>query len=143
MAEPAAGLLSPDWNARFSTGFVRRIIAAVQTDAFPVVYHNCGNTVPLIDEIIATGAHAFHFGNAVQLEALIDHIPSDRLVMGNVDPAGQFTLGPPASITDHVHTLLRMFGARPNYILSSGCDIPPQAPLDNIDAFFATFAAAD
>ncbi len=141
MAEPAAGLLSPEWNARFSAGYVRQIVAAVQTDAFPVIYHNCGNAVPLIDEIIATGAQAFHFGNAIRLESVIDRIPGDRLVMGNVDPASQFTLGTPASIADNVRALLQTFGSRANYILSSGCDIPPQAPLANIDAFFAAAQA--
>ena len=25
----------------------------------------------------------------------------------------------------------------PNFVISGGCDIPPQSPWDNIDAFFA------
>jgi len=136
MAEPAAGLLSPDWNARFSAPYVKRIVSELQSDTFPVVYHNCGNTVPLIDEIVATGAKAFHFGNAIRLSDLIGKIPADRLVMGNIDPAGQFTHGTPDSIREAVRSLVDTLGEQPNFVLSSGCDIPPKAPLANIDAFF-------
>lgn len=25
----------------------------------------------------------------------------------------------------------------PNFVISTGCDVPPMAPLENIDAFFA------
>ena len=40
MAEPLAGLLSPDLNAEFSTPWVQRIVQAVQRDDFAVIYHN-------------------------------------------------------------------------------------------------------
>jgi uroporphyrinogen decarboxylase len=136
MAEPAAGLLSPDWNARFSAPYVTRIVSEIQSDTFPVIYHNCGNTVPLIDEIVETGAKAFHFGNAIRLSDLIAKIPADRLVMGNIDPASQFTHGTPDSIRNAVRSLVDTLGEQPNFVLSSGCDIPPKAPLANIDAFF-------
>ena len=42
MAEPLAGLLSPDLAAEFSIPYVRQIIQTVQSDSFAVVYHNCG-----------------------------------------------------------------------------------------------------
>ena len=41
MAEPLAGILSPDMAKEFSAPYVSRIIAALQTDDFAVVYHNC------------------------------------------------------------------------------------------------------
>ena len=50
MAEPLAGLLSPDLAQEFSADYVKQIVDAVQDDNFLVVYHNCGNTAekPLI-----------------------------------------------------------------------------------------------
>ena len=58
MAEPAAGLLSPELNDAFSVPFVKRIVDAVQDEDFLVIYHNCGNTLPLVDGILSTGACA-------------------------------------------------------------------------------------
>ena len=140
MAEPAAGLLSPSWNAEFSSDYVKRIVDAVQDDNFLVVYHNCGNTVPLIDDIVETGACAFHFGNAIDMANIINKVPADRLVLGNVDPATQFARGTQESIIESTRNLLAKMNGHSNFVLSSGCDIPPRTPLANIDAFFAAAA---
>ena len=36
--------------------------------------------------------------------------------------------------------LLAKCGSYPNFVISSGCDIPPAAPWANLDAFFAAVA---
>ena len=66
MAEPLAGLLSPDLAEEFSARYVKKINDAVKDEDFIVIYHNCGNTAILtIDSILSTGADAYHFGNAI------------------------------------------------------------------------------
>ena len=91
LAEPLTGLLSPDLAEEFSEPYVKEIVDAVQTDEFLVIYHNCGNnTIQMIDSILRTGAAAYHFGNAISMKEMLPHIPDDVVVMGNVDPAGQF-----------------------------------------------------
>jgi len=138
MAEPAAGLLSPSLIAEFSTPYVRKIIQSVETDSFVYIYHNCGSTIPLIGSILETGACAFHFGNAIDLSVMLPKIPPDKIVFGNVDPAGQLKGGTPQSVHEATLSVLEKCAKYPNFILSSGCDIPPVSPLDNIDAFFKT-----
>ena len=138
MAEPAAGLLSPEINAEFSTPYVKRIIASAQDNDFAAVYHNCGNTIPLLPSILENGARAIHLGNAIKLADALPLAPSDKVVMGNIDPAGQFRNGTPESISAATTQLLQDLGPKhPNFVISSGCDIPPLAPWANIDAFFA------
>ena len=44
MAEPLAGILSPDMAEEFSVPYVKRIIDALQDEDFAVLYHNCGNS---------------------------------------------------------------------------------------------------
>jgi len=136
MAEPAAGLLSPSLIAEFSTPYVRRIISAVETEDCVFIYHNCGKTIPLINSIIDTGARAFHFGNAIDLAEMLPLISPNTPVFGNVDPAGQFYCGTPETVREATLDLLKKCGKYPNFILSSGCDIPPASPFENIDAFF-------
>ena len=138
MAEPLAGILSPDMAEEFSMPYVKRIIDALQDENFAVIYHNCGNSVPqMLDGIYQLGAAAYHFGNAIDLEAVMKATPSDILVMGNVDPAGQFAGGTVESITAATRDLLDKCGAYPNFVPSSGCDIPAHAKWENILAFFA------
>jgi len=141
MAEPLTGMLSPDLAREFSEPYVRQIVEAVQDEEFIVVYHNCGdNILHMADSIAAIGAAAYHFGNAVPLKAMLAVMPGDALVMGNVDPARQFCHGTPESIKEETLRILRECGEYPNFVISSGCDIPPAAPWENIQAFFAAVA---
>lgn len=136
IAEPAAGLLSPDLIQQFSSPYVKRIVEEVQTDDFILIYHNCGNTIPLVDSILSIGASAYHFGNAIDLSKMLDLIPSEIPVLGNIDPAKEFRNGTVKSIREATLNLLETCGHHKNFIISSGCDIPPLASWNNIDAFF-------
>jgi uroporphyrinogen decarboxylase len=139
MAEPAAGMLSPALIGEFSTPYVRRIIKAVETDACVFIYHNCGNsTLTLTKESLDTEARAFSFGNAIDLGAMMKLMPQDRIVMGNVDPVGELRNGTVESVRAATQSVLNSCAEYPNFILSSGCDIPPVSLIENIDAFFDT-----
>ena len=138
IAEPLAGLLSPSLAEEFSAPYVKRIVDAVQDDEFLVIYHNCGNsTIQTIDSILSTGSAAYHFGNAIDMAEMMTHIPADTIAMGNVDPASEFRNGTPSSIREATHRVMNACCKYPNFVISSGCDIPPLSQWDNIDAFFA------
>jgi len=139
MAEPVAGLLSPDLEEEFSSPYVKRIADALQDDSFIVIYHNCGGNVPvLLDSILSTGCAAYHFGNAVDMERdIIAKAPRDVVIMGNLDPAGVLRMGSPEKVREETLSLLERCCKYENFVLSSGCDIPPMTPWENIDAFFA------
>ena len=44
--------------------------------------------------------------------------------------------GSPEQVRAAVGDLLERTRDFPNFVLSTGCDVPPQTPLANIDAFF-------
>ncbi|HJB67816.1 MAG TPA: uroporphyrinogen decarboxylase family protein [Candidatus Fournierella excrementigallinarum] len=141
IAEPVAGLLSPALEEEFSAPYVKRIVNAVQDDSFLVIYHNCGGAViRQIDSILSTGAAAYHFGNAIDMAEMMPHIPAHTVAMGNVDPAGEFRGGTPESIRAATWKVMEACREYPNFVISSGCDIPPLSRWENIDAFFAAVA---
>lgn len=141
LAEPLAGVISPGHQKEFSAPYVKRIVDAVQDENFIVVYHNCGNyTYLMLDSIRQNGCLAFHFGNSVDMQQILKAFPSDVLVMGNIDPAGQFRNGTVQSMKDAVQKMMADCGQYPNFVPSSGCDVPPMAPWENIDAFCHTVA---
>ena len=139
MAEPVSGLLSPSLEEEFSSPYVKQIVDAVQDDSFAVIYHNCGDNVPkMLNSILSTGCAAYHFGNAVDMETdIISQVPADTVVMGNIDPAGVLRMGTPEGVREATRSLLERCAKYPNFVLSSGCDIPPMTPWENIRAFFA------
>ena len=138
VAEPLAGLLTPALAAEFSCAYARRMVEAVQSDGFAVVYHNCGGAVPaMLDDILSTGCMAYHFGNAVSMADILPRMPADTVCMGNIDPAGVLKDGTPDLVYRRTLALLEACGDHANFLLSSGCDIPPATPWANVDAFFA------
>lgn len=138
MAEPLAGVLSPALIQEFSSDYVREIVDKVQDERFLVIYHNCGSSVNrLVEPILSTGCRVFHFGDAVDMAEMLAQMPSDRLVMGNISPSKHFLGGTPQSIRNKTERLLRACGSYPNFLISSGCDIPPLTDLENINVFFA------
>lgn len=138
IAEPAAGLLSPQQCTEFSSRYVKRIVEAVQDDNFIVILHNCGNTKNLVPSLLSTGAKAFHFGNAVDMVDIMPQIPWGRLAFGNIDPARTFKNGSVEDMNQKTWELLEKTAIYKNFVLSSGCDVPPGTPVENIEAFFET-----
>ena len=137
MAEPLSGLLSPALEEEFSAPYVKQIIDAVQDDQFIVIYHNCGPNTPLMTEsFIKNGAAAYHFGDAVSILDLLEKMPANVPVCGNISPSQEFLGGTPESIYKATSELIAACASYPNFVISSGCDIPPAAKWDNIRAFF-------
>ena len=139
MAEPLAGILSPQLIQEFSTEYVKEIVEATQEQGFIIVYHNCGNyALQLIDSILDTGCRVFHFDDAVQMKDMLEKMPADCVAMGNISPSQQFRNGTPQSVRIETVRLLEECKDFRNFVISSGCDIPPLTEFENIDAFFDT-----
>jgi uroporphyrinogen decarboxylase len=142
IAEPLAGLLSPALAEAFSEPYIRQIAETAKSDDFLVIYHNCGNNTPMMmDSILRTGCDGYHFGDAVNMADMVKKVPENVLVMGNISPSAQFLGGTPESIRKNtLQVMADCCPGHPNFVISSGCDIPPLAPWENIDAFFAAVA---
>ncbi len=138
MAEPVSGLLSPALEEEFSSPYVKQIVEAVQDEEFVVIYHNCGdNVLRMTESILSTGADAYHFGNSIDMADMMAKMPADVVVMGNVDPAGVLRQGTPETVRAATLEVMNKCCSYPNFVISSGCDIPPATPWENLDAFFA------
>ena len=86
--------------------------------------------------MLATGAGAYHFGNAIDMVEALDACPKDVLVMGNIDPVVLFQQSSAEELYAATMQLLEKTAAYDNFVISSGCDVPPHTPLCNIEAFY-------
>ena len=138
MAEPLAGILSPNLCDEFSSRYVKEIVSALDDDSFLVAYHNCGNnTLKMVDTILSTGCRLYHFGNAISIEQMLKLMPKDVMVIGNIDPVSLKDASK-EDVIAATNALLEAIGDVDNFVISSGCDIPPFARWENIDAFMKT-----
>lgn len=136
MAEPAAGLLSPRALAQFSSAYIRTIGAALQDGEFAVILHNCAARLAHLQPILDTGLKTYHFGAPMDLPLALTKVPSDVVVCGNLDPAGVFCGKSPEEVESITGALCNSTAASKNHVVSSGCDLPPNVPLANLDAFY-------
>lgn len=135
IAEPLAGILSPTLCDEFSSQYVKEIVEAVSDESFVVIYHNCGNnTLKMVETLVSIGCDAYHFGNSIDMKEMIAKMPKDKIIMGNIDPV-HLKSATKEEIIRETNDLLEAIGEEENFIISSGCDIPPMSSWENIDAF--------
>lgn len=136
IAEPAAGLISNKDCLTYSSNYIQPMVEALQDESFLVVLHNCGNTGHCTQAMVASGVGALHFGNKIDMLKALADTPTNRLVMGNIDPVGILKMASPEIVKASVSVLLNATAGYPNYVLSTGCDVPPGVPFENIEAFY-------
>lgn len=138
MAEPAAGLLSPRGLSRFSSTYIKQIIEQTCSEDFTVLLHNCGAKLVHLPKILESGAEIFHFGAPMDIGLAIQQVDCEVILGGNLDPTSIFYSGNADEVTAQTKALMQLTQGYKNFIASSGCDIPPHTPVENLDAFYQT-----
>ncbi|MDP3582920.1 MAG: uroporphyrinogen decarboxylase family protein, partial [Ignavibacteria bacterium] len=98
----------------------------------------CGNSSHLVQKMCEAGVDGLSLDShetGIDLPAIAKEIPSDVVLIGNLNPVGSILNGKPEDIMRDINNLLEAMDEFPNYILSTGCDLPQEIPLENIDAF--------
>jgi uroporphyrinogen decarboxylase len=130
--EPTSVMLSPDAFWKFSGQFLKRIIE--QTSVIPVL-HICGNTTHLISSMVQTNAQVLSLDSLVDLPTIARSVPESVFLSGNIDPVRVMLQGTPTQVRQETSRLLEQMAPFPNFILSTGCDLPPETPMQNIESF--------
>jgi len=136
--EPSAVMLGPQQFHQFSTYYVRHIIQSCKYSGVSTIYHTCGNTMHHIENMVNGGVSGISLDSknmGVDMCRVAERVPEDVVVMGNVNPTKTMALGRPEDVEKEVSELLAAMRPYPNFILSTGCDLPLETPMENIKAF--------
>ena len=139
--EPSAVMLGPDHFCAFSANYVHHIVDSCKYTGVATIYHTCGNTMHLVGKMAEAGIDAISLDSpnaGVNLPAVAKTLPSDVVIMGNINPTGVLLNGSPKDVKAEVNDLLKRMAPYPNFVLSTGCDLPQETPLENIHAFMQT-----
>ncbi len=136
--EPSAVMLGPGHFEQFSSSYVKAITDACRYTGVSTIYHTCGNTMHLVQRMADAGVDAVSLDApdaGVDLPAVGENLDDNVIIMGNISPTGTLLKGTPREVEAEVNGLLRSMEHCPNYVLSTGCDLPQETPLENIHAF--------
>ncbi len=136
--EPTAVMLSPEQFSEFSAVYVHHITTSFKYSGINFVYHTCGNTMHIVEKMARSGVNGLSLDSrdvGVDLAAVARSVPDDVVVIGNINPATTMRFGSPADVRREVKTLLGEMEMQPNFVLSTGCDLPQETPRANIREF--------
>lgn len=127
--------ISPTMYRRQVLPYHKRLVEGLKTMGWPVVgLHICGDTTAIIEDAIAAGVDFLDIDHQVPPAAAIQ-IARGRIVLrGNLDPSSDFRFASPEHTCTRTEALCRTVRNAP-WIMSSGCDIPPGTPDENIHTF--------
>lgn len=130
--EPSAVLLSPKQFAEFSGKYISRLVRELGNR---LIFHICGNSTHLLEEMNRTGVMGLSLDSPVNLKKASEIVSENILIMRNIDPVKVLLQSTPEEVARATRALLKEMKGSKNFILSSGCDIPVATPLENITAF--------
>lgn len=136
ISDPLAVLIPPDQFWDFAGSFLRRIFKLFAS--IPTILHICGDTYRIIPEMVRTGVRGISFDNCMELLVVEDEVPEDVYIIGNIDPVEIIEIGSADDIMSQTSDLVSMMGVKDNFILSTGCAVPPFAPIENVRLFIET-----
>jgi uroporphyrinogen decarboxylase len=135
-------LISPSDYREFAQPYEKRVVEAAHQTGRQYILHICGNTLPILPEMLETEA------DGLELDYKTDPEEAQRLIgrkatfSGNIDPTGVLTRGTPEDVRKATTELLAVFADNPRFILNAGCAIPAEAPSENIKAMIKTARSA-
>jgi len=131
--EPLAVILSPKKYKEFSLYPFKKLVSNLNNK--PLILHICGNTNHLIKSMLDSGAVGLSLDSVINFEELKKIIPQEITLMGNLNPVKIFLQSTPDQVAEATKSLKESMKDTKNFILSSGCDLPLNTPLENIAAF--------
>jgi uroporphyrinogen decarboxylase len=134
--DSAAGtdVVSPEIYRRFALPWERKIVEESHRLGLPYVLHICGNTGPILADMLHTGADGLeldHKTDPMLARAALGH---RTVFIGNLDPSGVLALGTPDEVRARTTALREVFAGTPRFILNAGCALPAGTPAENLRA---------
>lgn len=137
--DSAAGsdVVSPDIYRRFALPWERRIVEQSHRLGLPYVLHICGNTEPILEDMLHTGADGLELDYKTDPVVARSTMGHRAVFIGNLDPAGVLAFGTSAEVRERTTALRSIFAGTPRFILNAGCAIPATTPPENLAAMIS------
>ncbi len=114
----------------------KRLVDHIHSLGAKAKLHVCGNTAPIMKDMIATGADIVDVDHLVpDVGSFTGFLSPTQSFSGKSDPVGVIQNGSPEQILESVRSCRSETGGR--LIVSAGCEVPPDTTLDNMRAFRA------
>ncbi len=135
IGEPVAGpdVISPAHYRHYPWVHEKRMVEELRTSGIILHNHICGNTGPITEDFIATGAQVLEVDHKTEPRKIKDAARHRTCLLGNID-TGLMAFGTPAQVEDACRDLIEIWKPDSGFILGPGCALGAQTPAANIHA---------
>lgn len=127
-------LISPNYYRRFAYPYVTQLVADLNAKHVKLAYHICGNSTPIIKEMVSTGATIIEIDQKADMQACKEAARGKSTLLGPIDPSEIMANGTPDMVTEKCRQALEILAPGGGFILGPGCALPATTPDENIDA---------
>ncbi|RLI55579.1 MAG: hypothetical protein DRO93_11860 [Candidatus Thorarchaeota archaeon] len=133
--EPSASnsIISPHHFREFSRPFLERQVEQIHHAGAMATVHICGRTGKIIKDMCETGADALSIDSAVDLHEAKSVAHGQCALIGNIDTS-LLLEGTPDDVRHAAREAINEASDGGGYVLSSGCDLPIETPVQNLRA---------
>ena len=135
VGDAAASLVGPKLYEQFVLPYEKKLIAAIHGFSAKVRLHICGNTNRIAALMAQSGADFIDLDSMVDMAKAREAMGPDQVIAGNIDPVKVMQNGTPELIVEKLAECRAVAGA--NYIITAGCEVPRDTPLENMHALAA------
>lgn len=135
-ASPAA-LLGPELYREVALPFEQHVISRIkEKTGLPVSLHVCGNAMPILADMVNSGADVLELDQCTDMRDACRIIPRHIAIWGNLDPVAVLARGTPQDVVRAANEFLETMTAagHQRYVLSSGCTLAMETPDENLHA---------
>jgi uroporphyrinogen decarboxylase len=131
---PAAEALTAGEYGSLCRPYVGGLAGIIRSSGALCLLHVCGDVTHLLEELALTGAEGICLDSKVNLQREAVRVPSSIVILGNIDPKRVMQRGTAEDVRWEVRRLLRNMKNARNFVLSTGCDVPVDTPMRNLEA---------
>ena len=133
----SGNLISKKMYDEYAFPYQERLVNAVyEITGNKPVCHICGKSSHLWDDIAKLNISGFSVDNIEDMALLKEKLGEKMLLIGNVAPVDVMQLGSVDDVIEAVKSCIMKAGDSPKgYLLYTGCDVPLNAPLENMHAY--------
>ncbi|MFN2212423.1 MAG: uroporphyrinogen decarboxylase family protein [Anaerolineales bacterium] len=127
-------VISPKYYREFAYPYVKKLVSNVKKKNILLAYHICGNSTPIIEDMVSTGAAILEIDQKADQLVCKAAASGKATLLGPIDPSEVMANGTPELVMQKCNEALENLSPGGGFILGPGCALPPNTPDENIDA---------
>jgi uroporphyrinogen decarboxylase len=133
-APASCSLISPKLYREFIKPYHTQLVNHFKERRTGITMHVCGYIDPIMKDIVETGCSAVSIDAPSSLEKMVREAEGKVVIIGNV-ATGIFLSGQEQEMEAEIRRCVDTAGASSGFILSSGCEVPPDASKELVQHF--------